>query len=241
MVERHLAKVEIGGRFPVSAQMKTVVVTGASRGIGRAIAQKFLDEGWRVIGTSRDGTAVIEDPHFTIVPLDLTDAASISAAVQRIGELAPSIDVLVNNAGVAIDEEEGGVDMATLRETLETNLIGVIDVTNRLQAHIADGGRVVNISSDAGSLTKAGTTRWWVPSYRISKAALNMYTKQLALALQPRDIAVLSFSPGWVRTDMGGDTAPRDPSEPAAEIYALVTRADLPTGQFWEGDAERNW
>ena len=99
--------------------MKTLVITGANRGIGLATANKFLAEGWRVIGTSTSGESKIQDPNFTIVRLDLTSDEQIKESVDKIKKVTKEIDVLINNAGVLLDDGEEKIDVKKLAERLE--------------------------------------------------------------------------------------------------------------------------
>lgn len=220
--------------------MKTVVITGTTRGIGRALANKFLDEGFKVIGTSTSGETDIEDSNFEIVKLDLTNPESIVDATNQIIKKADSIDVLINNSGVNFEDwDVVEIDMSVLRKTLEVNLIGLIDFTEKLIPNISDNGQIINISSRVGSLTQNHTANSADnPSYRISKTALNMYTKILGARL--KGITVSSVHPGWVKTEMGGEDAPREPEEAAEQIYKLATTPH-PTGKFWFDGKEFPW
>ncbi len=218
--------------------MKKVLITGVSRGIGKATAEKFLEEGWQVLGTSTSGQAPIRNDNLQIFKLDLLDPQSIQNLFEEIDKAGERFDVLINNAGVSIDRGGGFISIETLRKTLEVNLIGLIDLTQRLLPHIIDGGQIINISSGSGSLTEFRGA--WAPAYSISKASLNMYTRILAGQLRNRNIMVSSFAPGWVRTDMGGPGAPRDPKEPAREIFDLAN-SKVESGFFWSQGHKRDW
>ena len=220
--------------------MKTVIITGISRGLGGAIAKKFLDGGYFVIGTSTSGKAEFPREGLQVVALDLSEPQSIKAAVGAIREIAKEVDILVNNAGVLLErEDEYDITIEKLRKTLEVNLIGTIDFTEQLLPNLVKGGHIVNVSSASGSLTDSLEDPD-APAYRISKAALNMYTKVLAERLKRQEIIVSSVHPGWVQTDMGGKNAPRSPKEPAEEIYTLAV-SPVETGQFWYKGKKRDW
>jgi len=190
--------------------MKTVLVTGVGRGIGKALTEKFLSEGWFVLGG-----------YFTAKPapkknllsfsLDLSSSQSISEYARAIQETGKKISILINNAGILVDDEEISVVTTKLRETLEVNLIGTIDFTEQIISLVEDGGHVINISSTAGSLGLAVSDVSHYPNhypaYRISKAALNMYTRTLSTRMKDRGIVVSSVHPGWVKTEMGGSEA----------------------------------
>lgn len=214
--------------------MKTAVITGISRGVGQALANKFLKEGYRVIGTSTSGKVNIENPNLTAIKLDLSDPASIVKASKEILKEASSIDALLNNAGVDLQPFNViDMDISLLRKTLEINLIGLIDLTERLLPNISAKGQIVNTSSVMGSLSKdPGDEVLDDPPYRISKTAVNMYTKTLASRLRKQGIIVSSVHPGWVKTDMGGEDAPRKPEEAADQIFKLATTPHQ-TGLFW--------
>lgn len=219
--------------------MKTVVVTGANRGIGKATAEKFLSKGWRVVATSMSGKGW-EAENISWVQLDLAKPESVERAVGVVKK--SSFDVLVDNAGAYPDEEylaDTPIKRKNLRAVLEVNLIGTVDFTEQLLNHISSTGHIILLGSRAGSLTteKVSTSE---PSYRISKAALSMYTRLLAERLRNTEITVSIVDPGWVRTDMGGDDAERDVSEPAEEIFVLAT-SSVPSGKFWREGKERNW
>ena len=218
--------------------MKTVLITGISRGIGKAVAQKFLNEGYFVIGTSMTGEVDFAHENLKVVQLDLTKSDSISACVSSVG----NIDILINNAGVLLDGEETIVITDLLRKTLEVNLIGTIDFTEKLVSKINNGGHIVNISSSAGSLAEIETeshAKGYYPAYKISKASLNMYARTIAMRL--KDIKVSSVNPGWVKTEMGGEDAPITPVEAAEHIFKIATDANIETGQFWFKGEKYKW
>ena len=128
--------------------MKTVLITGVSRGIGEALAKRFLDNGDFVIGTSTKGMAALQHPNLLVFPLELTDVKSIENCANKIITLNKKIDVLVNNAGTWLEgDDQPNVNPQVLRETLEVNLIGPIDLTERLVISMNEGGHIINISS----------------------------------------------------------------------------------------------
>jgi NAD(P)-dependent dehydrogenase (short-subunit alcohol dehydrogenase family) len=219
--------------------MKTVLITGASRGIGRATAEKFLAEGWFVIGTSTRGEIDISPLNFSFVKLDLSDRQSIKRAAADIRKLPKNIDVLVNNAGIS-EEDFGDTEltMDKLRKTLEVNIVGIADFTEQLLASGNHFKHIINISSMSGSLT--AENGGFLPAYKISKAALNMYTHILSGRLAPQGTIVSSIDPGWVKTDMGGDEAPREASDAADDIYTLAI-SKVESGQFWLNGKKRSW
>jgi len=226
---------------------KTVLITGISRGIGKALAEKFLAENYNVIGTSQTGTVDFIHKNLKVFQLDLSIPESINNLCVILDRENTKIDILINNAGVVADEDETHVVIDKLRHTLEINLIGTIDLTEHILPLIQRNGHIVNTSSSAGSLTDSDfdTTSHYpfhYPAYKISKTALNMYTRTLAMNLkhEKRDITVSSVHPGWVRTDMGGSDAPMLPAEAAKYIYELAI-SHPETGQFWFKGQKYPW
>jgi len=210
--------------------MKTAFITGAGRGIGKGLAQKFLKEGFSVIGTSISGTADFSHPNLLMIPLDLYSDESVRGCAEAAMRIGRKIDIHINNAGVLLDEGEPEIVIDKLRKTLQVNLVGPIDLTQKMLPLIAEGGHIVNISSSAGSLAKLHHADY--PAYKISKAALNMFTSYFAFKLKGK-ITVSSVHPGRVKTDMGSWEGDMDIGEAAGYIYETATRQGIETGQFW--------
>ena len=226
--------------------MKTVVITGTSKGIGLATAKKFLDEGWRVIGTYFDKPIPLEHENLVAIQYDQGNSESVAEVATQIAKIAPSVDALVNNAGILIDATDKVADPVKIRKTLEVNVIGVIDLTERLLALLHTGSHIVNMNSGYGSIQKPELDDETSSGYRISKAALNMYTRHLAFRVESKGIIVSAFAPGWVNTDMGNiiatdtDRPYREPEEAADDIFQLVTSV-TETGQFWKEGQKMDW
>lgn len=229
------------------------VISGASRGLGRAAAQRLATmDGHLVIATARNpadlaplsaklgmsGHAV--ETH----QLDVTDDASVNALRDWIVERFDRIDVLINNAGILIDRHSTSVlelPLDTLRETLETNLIGVLRVTQALLPlmRTSRAGRVVNLASEMGQLADMDAG---APAYRMSKTALNALTRILAVETAGSGIKVNSVCPGWCRTDLGGPEAPRLPEEGIDTVVWLATLPDDgPSGGFFHDRMPIPW
>ncbi len=218
--------------------MKTVLITGVSRGIGKALAQKFLSEGYFVIGTSTDGQTDWQNENMTVLALDLSKAESIKECATNIFATHKNIDILINNAGIwSGDEDEHELKIEHLRRTLEVNLIGTADFTTQILPLINESGHIINISSRSGSMGYIKDAEY--PDYKISKAALNMFTRTLAISLDGK-ITVSSTHPGWVKTDMGGEEAEIEPEEAAEDIYKLAV-SQPETGQFWYKGEKFPW
>lgn len=219
--------------------MKSILITGISRGIGLATAKLFLDKGWSVFGTSTTGKTPLIHSNLRTYQLDIADSISLDEFKKDFG--ANKIDVLLNNAGFAADEATvPPINVEVLRKDMEVNLFGTLRLTEIVIDNINAGGKIICISSMMSSLNCDFT--YGDPAYRISKAALNMYTLNLAKdpRLLAKNIIVAAFDPGWVKTDMGGQDASRKPEEPAQELFDLATQG-FETGKFYRGTTIREW
>lgn len=210
-----------------TARHRTVLITGASRGLGAELARIYAEDGWRVIACTRG--ALPAEGGADRLPLDVADPASIDALGQALQGVA--IDVLINNAGVRGDT--GGLSSLETEDFLEVmrvNALAPLLLTRALLPNLRAGERrvVANISSRAGSLAE-GTLDDddGDYAYRCSKAALNMATVKLAQDLKGDGISVLSLHPGWVQTDMGGSDAVVSVAASAAGLRAIIDRADM--------------
>lgn len=232
--------------------MKNILITGISRGIGKALAQKFVAEGHNVIGTSTTKDIDFSHDKLKVYLLDLSSPNSIKSSAKEITDSNTNIDIMINNAGVLFDEDETCIIIEKLRQTLEINLVGTIDFTEQIIPLINKDGHIINISSSAGSLGNKNLTEidfvksshfpFHYPAYKISKAAINMYTRTLAARFinEKRPITVSSVHPGWVKTDMGGLEADITPTEAAKNIYDLAI-SQPETGQFWFKGEKYPW
>jgi NAD(P)-dependent dehydrogenase (short-subunit alcohol dehydrogenase family) len=230
--------------------MKTALVTGANRGIGYEVVRQLARRGLHVFigvrstnaGRSAAAAIVKNGGKATFLEIDVADNASVSCAAREFSKVADHLDILVNNAGIIVDGDDAILDISDelLRKTLETNTLGVFRVTGAFMPLLAKGKtpRVINVSSGSGQLT--GGANGWAPAYSISKTALNGVTSQFAAAL-PK-FAVNSVCRGWVRTDMGGQSATRSVEEGADTIVWLATDAPQKlTGKFWRDRKEIPW
>jgi NAD(P)-dependent dehydrogenase (short-subunit alcohol dehydrogenase family) len=205
------------------------LVSGANRGLGFEMTRQLLARGDRVVGACRQpGKAIAltrlagEHPgKLHVLPLDLADPRTIAELARQIGALDLDVELLVNNAGVLIEHERfGAIEPKSLRDSFAVNAEGAFLLAQALNPHLADGAKVVNLSSTLGSITS--TSSLYSPSYAMSKAALNMATRLLSIALAERNIVVVSMSPGWVRTDMGGAGAPLKPEASIASMLRVI-------------------
>jgi NAD(P)-dependent dehydrogenase (short-subunit alcohol dehydrogenase family) len=225
--------------------MKTILITGASRGIGLATANLFLSNGYRVLGTSTSGEIPITDPNFTAIQLQLSSEESIEHAVEVLKKEITTLDVLINNAAIAPDTQTIIPNLDMLQEIFRVNVFGTISLTELLLQHVPVGGHVINVSSSCGSFSDPVDDDTSL-GYRMSKASLNMYTRSLALRLAEKSIVVSSLDPGWVSTDMGNRVATetekpqQTPEGTAKDIFALATTC-TETGCFWRFGKKRPW
>ncbi|MBX2870554.1 MAG: SDR family NAD(P)-dependent oxidoreductase [Saprospiraceae bacterium] len=220
--------------------MKTAFITGISRGIGKAIAEHFLREGYQVIGTSTSGQSPIRHDACHCLALTLDQSAAIKAAIQYVADQESNLNVLVNNAAILLEDwSNPTIDMDFLRRTFAVNTIGTVELTEGLLPFLVPKqSHIINMSSGWGSFSEEGFGAH-VPHYKMSKAALNMYTKLLAERLRVQGIKVSALDPGWVKSDMGTQAADRHPAEVAQEILNLLH--DKPSGHFWHRDQIRSW
>ncbi|MEU9131295.1 SDR family oxidoreductase [Kitasatospora sp. NPDC048540] len=236
------------------------LVTGANKGIGYEIAAGLGALGWSVgVGARDDGrrTAAVERLRAAGVdafgvPLDVTDEVGVAAAARLIEDRAGRLDVLVNNAAIAggARQEPSRVDPATLRAVMETNVVGVVRVTNAMLPLLrrSRSPRIVNMSSSVGSLTRQagpGAERTAGPvavAYAPSKTFLNAVTLQYARELHGTGILINLGCPGYVATDLNGFRGVRTPEQGAAVAVRLATLPDDgPTGGFFDDSGEVPW
>ncbi|MBT2545280.1 SDR family oxidoreductase [Streptomyces sp. ISL-44] len=237
------------------------LVTGANKGIGYEIAAGLGALGWSVGVGARDDqrrtTAVARLRAAGVdafgVPLDVTDDASVTAAARLIEKQAGRLDVLVNNAAITggMPQEPTRVDPATIRTVVETNVIGVIRVTNAMLPLLRRSAspRIVNMSSSVGSLTRQSgtaaeqqTTGPVAVAYAPSKTFLNAVTLQYARELSGTNVLINAGCPGYVATDLNGFRGVRTPEQGAAIAIKLATLPDDgPTGTFFEDAGEVPW
>ena len=210
------------------------MITGGARGIGRALCQSARALGWRVSCTLRDGAA---PDGVTGYPLDMRDLAGLADVAAQVG----AVDVLVLNAGI-IGPEAGplALEGAAFAEVMQVNTFAPLAVAQAVVPYMTAGGRILAISSQMAWMGYAKPDHI---AYRMSKVALNKGVQGLATELAPRGIAAAAIDPGWVRTDMGGAEAERDPAQVGAEIIALAARLDMAqSGRFLKTDGtERPW
>lgn len=232
---------------------KVALITGANKGLGFEMSRQLGQDGVTVVIAARDlGKAEeateklrVEGIAAQAVALDVTDGASIQAAVKSLEERFGKLDILINNAGIMVETEWGENSTATLpldtiRKTFETNFFGLVAVTQAFLPLVqkSSQGRIVNMSSIMGSLTLQADPNSPVYdakpfAYDASKAAVNAFTIHLAHALQGTPVKVNSAHPGWVQTELGGEHAPMKVEDGAKTGVQLALLADDgPTGRY---------
>ena len=207
--------------------MPTVLVTGASRGIGREFCRQYAAEGWRVLATMRDPDAAspFDRDGIERFRLDVGDRDRILELARELEGSA--IDLLVNNAGLwAGDEKEGfgGFSDERWMEQLRVHVLGTMAMCEAFAPHVAASGKklIVQISSGNGSLSREENAVYY--PYNSTKAALNMITRGMAFDLRRRGVTVVALSPGYVATDMSGPDADLRPEESVSAMRALIER-----------------
>ena len=235
-----------------NAKPRVALVTGANRGLGFETSRQLLAKGLTVVLAGRDDAA-LERARLSLdragqqraltVRLDVTDVDSIAAAHRVVTDRAGAVDVLVNNAAVLLMENDDVLSITAdaYRKTFETNVCGVIEVCRVFAPAMARAGygRIVSVSSGAGQLATMST---YAPAYSMSKAALNAFTGILAQTYRKSGVLVNAVDPGWVRTDMGGPSAPRSPQQGADTIvWAATLGEDGPTGGFFRDRRAIDW
>ncbi|MBF9238169.1 SDR family oxidoreductase [Hymenobacter sp. BT683] len=230
-----------------------VFITGANRGLGLELTRQYLERGDHVFAASRNPTDAAElqqlhqqySDRLVLLPLDVTNAASIEAAVQTVRNNTDALDVLINNAGVYPHAGSGDAHQRLGQlthddaiETMQVNAIGPLLVSQALLPLLRAGrkGRILSISSGQGSLTWKATGDPY--HYSASKSALNMYMRSLAAEIGHMGLISVLVDPGWMRTDMGGDHATQEPADSARGIIRLADQLHAEeNGSFvtWQG------
>jgi NAD(P)-dependent dehydrogenase (short-subunit alcohol dehydrogenase family) len=237
---------------------RVAVVSGANKGIGLEIARQLAREGIIVFLGARDvarGRAAAEGLHaegLDVRPLqlDVTDEKSVAEAASLVEQNAGRLDILVNNAAIAIDDAPPSrISSEVLRRTYDTNVFGVVRVTQAFLPLLrrSNAGRIVNLSSGLGSLALNSDPSWDFASvkylaYNTSKTAVNAITVQFAYELRETPIKVNAADPGYVATDMNQHRGVRSVEQGAATPVRLATLpSDGPTGGYFNDDGPIPW
>ena len=221
---------------------KIILVTGANRGIGKAIAQGLSDLGHIVWIGARKSTVAQKTAQeiggqSRGIQLDVTSEEDIQHCFSKIDEEHGKLDVLINNAGIMSQHNQIVGSMQDIRNTMETNFFAAMNLAQTLVPLLAKSteGRIINLSSGLGAWKDLDPN---YAGYRFSKVALNAFTIMFAQELASKNIKVNSMCPGWVKTAMGGSAAPRNTTEGADTAIWLATENNIPTGRFFRDRKE---
>ncbi len=216
--------------------MKHVVITGANRGIGLALAEQYHQQGYRVTAVCRSSSPGIERVAAKVISgIDVTKETGLKGMVEGLKD--ETIDLLINNAGLLQDEVLGSIDFDSIRQQMEINAYAPLRVTEALLPNLKKGSKIALITSRMGSI--ADNTSGGRYGYRASKAALNAFGKSLAMDLKDREIAVALLHPGYVKTRMVNFGGMITPEESAAGLIARIEELNTEnTGSFWHTNGE---
>lgn len=224
--------------------MQNILITGAGQGLGLALTKRFIEAGYFVVAgffSSSENLSNLPDnwkEKLMTVPIDVTNEAEVTKAAVKTANRIGSLDILINNAGIHLEQaylplEE--IDFNSALTTFQVNTLGPLRVAKHFCKLLDQGSQklLVNISSEAGSISDCWRDREY--DYCMSKAALNMQSKIMQNYLKPRGIKVLDLHPGWMRTEMGGAEADITPEEAAAGIFNLTqTKWRLDDGMYFD-------
>ncbi len=231
---------------------KIALVTGGNRGIGLEICKQLMQKGYAVVMGSRDlqkGKTALESfsgilsagEKPKVCQLDMNDSNSISQAAQWMEKEFGRLDLLINNAGILPDSANTAhVSIASIDKTFQTNVYGPLVLVQAMLPLLkrSDAARIVNVSSGMGAFSEM---EGGYAAYRLSKTALNALTKMMSIDFQQNNIKVLAACPGWCRTGMGSENAPRTAFQGASSIVWAATEAAAETGCFYRDGKLLAW
>jgi len=222
---------------PNSFSAETVLITGANRGIGLALAQQFEQAGYDVIGTARKPNKAkkLKALGVRLEQLDVADPNSVSALAKRLEGVV--IDILINNAGVFMNETLAAMDFDNIQTQFEINAIAPLRITHAFQSMLWEGSKVAMVTSRMGSISDNTSGAYY--GYRASKAALNAFGKSLAVDLKEKGIAVALLHPGFVQTRMVGFNGDISPQQAAQGLTQRIEELTLEnSGGFWHSNGD---
>jgi NAD(P)-dependent dehydrogenase (short-subunit alcohol dehydrogenase family) len=219
---------------------QTALVTGASKGIGFALANLLAKQNYKVIGTSRAGE-VIENKNIEMLPLNLAQQTSIIDFAKLIEAKKITFDLYINNAAIGPDLDKDLPEWESFSQTMDSNVTGTVFLTEAMIAFLNSNAKIINVSSKMGSIDMC--TGMDAVAYRMSKTAINMYSKILTNRLKGKH-KIATIHPGWVRTTLssGNSQAPLSIEESAAYIAEFIA-SDFKTGVYWNAPEKKeiNW
>jgi NAD(P)-dependent dehydrogenase (short-subunit alcohol dehydrogenase family) len=230
--------------------MKTVLITGANKGIGFEMARQLVQKNFQVFITGRNegrlttALAKLQNGNFKadMILMDVSNEDSIFNAATTFSNKRIQLDVLINNAGIIEKQDRSLVDQdfSGFKNTLNTNAFGALQVVRSFLPFMNNPARIINISSGGGSMSDP--VGGWSPAYCVSKSLLNAITRHLAYELVGKNISVNAVCPGWVRTDMGGSSANRHVEKGAETPVWLASEAPQElTGKFFRDKQQIEW
>jgi NAD(P)-dependent dehydrogenase (short-subunit alcohol dehydrogenase family) len=235
----------------MSHDKQVALVTGGNRGIGYELVKQLALNGFKVILASRDpemGHEAVQrlkesNLDVSFVVMDIDNQESIHQAAITVNERYGRLDVLINNAGVYLEENKKlvAMDPSILERTMKTNFFGAYDVIRSFIPIMEKRGygRIINVSSEYGAISEMSYPG--VGAYKLSKFALNGLTQLVAAEING-DIKINAVDPGWVSSDMGGSSAPRTPKQAAESILWLTTvGSEGPNGGFFRDGKQIDW
>lgn len=210
--------------------MATILITGANRGIGLALARAYVERGDDVIAAVRVTSDALDALGVRVIEgIEVGDDTAVDRLATEL--IGTEIDVVINNAAIHSNETLEDLNFDRIRKQFEINTLGPLRVTRAVLPHLHEGSKVVIVTSRSGSIGDNGSGRTY--GYRISKAAVNMGGVNLALDLKPRGIPVLLLHPGMVKTDMGGGPGAVEAKDAAARMVARIDELDMAgSGKF---------
>ncbi len=215
---------------------KTVLITGANRGIGLALTREYLSRGDKVIGVCRQSSASLDSSGASVIEgVDVASEFGIETLKQQLGER--HIGILINNAGILRSTSLDSLNFGQIIEQFEVNAMAPLRVTQALLPNLKQGAKLAFVTSRMGSIednTSGGSY-----GYRMSKSALNAAGKSLAIDLKPKGIAVALLHPGWVNTEMVNFNGQVEPTESASGLAKRIDELNLDnSGGFWHANGE---
>ncbi len=237
---------------------KVALITGANKGIGFEVARQIARAGWTVFAAARNEelgkTAAArlqaEGLDVRFLHIDLDDHGTVAVSAEAIRSQLGKLDLLINNAAIAGigDGPPSKVKLETVETVMRTNYVGSVAVTQAMLPLLQHGGKaqIINVSSELGSVSLHNDPNWkYAPvkflAYCASKAALNMFTVQLAYEFRDGNIAVNSVNPGYTGTDLNNNSGTQTIEEGAAEIVRVALLDPPVTGKFLEAGGEIAW
>jgi NAD(P)-dependent dehydrogenase (short-subunit alcohol dehydrogenase family) len=216
--------------------MPTVLITGANRGIGLEFARQYAADGWTVIATARQSSSELDALRLRVQPLDMSDLEAVAGFGERIDQL----DLLIANAGTYGPKEAAGArDGEEWLDTFRVNTVAPYLLAQALLPIVAkSGGKLIAVSTRMGSIEDNSSGGFI--AYRSSKTALNMAWRNLALQARQSGVIAAVFHPGWVKTRMGGSSAPLEPEDSVSGMREVIERLGRDdSGEFFNYDGSR--